>query len=98
MQKSSFSLICRVLASIVFQALRHTIFRCIVVMGTILISKISQCVILNIRSYHKAHFRNSIVKNIRGIPENTEKGLQAIPADSWPLHGVRGLQVSQLSP
>ncbi len=36
------------------------------------------------------------MKNIRGIPENTEEGLQAIPADSWPLHGVRGLQVSQL--
>ncbi len=27
----------------------------------------------------------------RGIPENTEKDLQAIPADSWPLHGDRGL-------
>ncbi len=40
----------------------------------------------------------SIVKNTRGIPENTEKGLQAIPEDSWPLHGVRGLQVSQLFP
>ncbi len=36
------------------------------------------------------------MKNIRGIPENTEKGLQAIPAESWPLHGVRGLQVGQL--
>ncbi len=34
------------------------------------------------------------MKNIRGIPENKEKGLQAIPADSWPLHGVRGPQVS----
>ncbi len=36
------------------------------------------------------------MKNTRGIPENTEKGLQAIPADSLPLHGVRGLQVSQV--
>ncbi len=38
------------------------------------------------------------MENIRGISENTEKGLQAIPANSWPLHGVRGLQVSQISP
>ncbi len=38
------------------------------------------------------------MKNTKGIPENTEKGLQAIPADSWPLHGVRGLQVSQTCP
>ncbi len=36
------------------------------------------------------------MKNIAGIRENTEKGLQAIPADSWPRHGVRGLQVSQI--
>ncbi len=36
--------------------------------------------------------------NTTGLPENTEKGLQAIPADSWPLHGVRGLQVSQIFP
>ncbi len=38
------------------------------------------------------------MKNTREITENTEKGLQAIPADPWPLHGVRGLQVSQLFP
>ncbi len=38
------------------------------------------------------------MNNTRGIPENTEKGLQAIPADSWPLHGVRVLQVSQIFP
>ncbi len=30
------------------------------------------------------------MKNIGGIPENTEKGLQTIPGNSWPLHGVRG--------
>ncbi len=36
------------------------------------------------------------MKNTRGILENIEKGLEAIPADSWPLHGVRGLQVSQI--
>ncbi len=36
------------------------------------------------------------MKNPRGIPENAEKGLQAMPANSWPLHGVRGLHVSQL--
>ncbi len=34
----------------------------------------------------------------RGISENTEKGLQAIPADSWTLHGVRELQLSQIVP
>ncbi len=38
------------------------------------------------------------MENTRRIPGNTEKGLQAIPADSWPLHGVRGLQVSQFFP
>ncbi len=34
------------------------------------------------------------MKDIRVIPENTEKGLHAMPADFWPLHGVRGVQVS----
>ncbi len=67
-------------------------------MGTIFISNFSQSVILNLKSCHKAHFLKSIVKNTRGIPENTEKGLQAIPADTWPLHEVRGLKVSQLFP
>ncbi len=36
------------------------------------------------------------MKNTRGIPENAEKGLQAIPADSWRLHGVMGLAVNQV--
>ncbi len=36
--------------------------------------------------------------NTTGLPENTDKGLQAIRADSWPLHGVRGLKVSQIFP
>ncbi len=30
------------------------------------------------------------MENTRGISENTVKGLQVIPDDSWPLHGVRG--------
>ncbi len=34
------------------------------------------------------------MKNTRGILENAGKGLQAIPADSWPLHAVMGLQVN----
>ncbi len=29
---------------------------------------------------------------------NAEKGLQAIPANSWPLHGVIGLQLSPRFP
>ncbi len=37
-------------------------------------------------------------QNTRGIPENTEKELQTIPADSRPLHGVRGLQVTSFFP
>ncbi len=74
------------------------IFRCLIVVGTIVPSNLSQFVILNIRSCHYTHFFKSVVKNVRGIPENTEKGLKAIPANSWPLHGVRGLQVSQLFP
>ncbi len=36
------------------------------------------------------------MEHISEIPENIEKGLQAIPADSWPPHGVKGLQVSHL--
>ncbi len=36
------------------------------------------------------------MKNTTGIPKNAEKGLQAIPADSWPLHDVMGLPVNQL--
>ncbi len=39
-----------------------------------------------------------MMKNTRGIPENAEKGIQAVPAHSWPLLGVKGLQVSPLSP
>ncbi len=35
------------------------------------------------------------MKNTRGIPENAEKGLQATPADSWPLHGAVRLPVKQ---
>ncbi len=65
-------------------------------MGAIAPSNISQFVILNIRSCHLADFLKSIVKNTGGIPINTEKGLQAVPADTWPLYGVTGLQVSQL--
>ncbi len=38
------------------------------------------------------------MKNTKGIPENTEKGLQAIPADSLLLHGGWGLQVSPIFP
>ncbi len=45
-----------------------------------------------------AHFLKSIVKNARGIPENTEKDLPAGPTNSWPQHGVRGFQGSQLIP
>ncbi len=37
----------------------------------------------------------SNAKNTRGIPENAEKCLQAIPANSWPLSVVMGLQVNQ---
>ncbi len=35
------------------------------------------------------------MKNTTGVPKNTKKGLQAIPADSWPLYGVMGLPVNQ---
>ncbi len=57
----------------------------------IFVSTLSRFVILHIRSFRKAHFGKPFMKNIRGIPGNTEKGLQVIHADSWPLHGVRGL-------
>ncbi len=50
--------------------------------------------ILNIKSNHWAHFEKSIVKNTRVISGNAEKGLRAITADSWPLHGVMGLEVN----
>ncbi len=41
-----------------------------------------------------ALFLRPILKNTTGIPEDAEKYLQAILADSWPLHGVMGLQPS----
>ncbi len=33
----------------------------------------------------------------RGISGNAEKGFQVILADSWPLYGVTGLQLSPFS-
>ncbi len=36
------------------------------------------------------------MKNTGGILEKAEKGLQAIRADSWPRHGVMGVQVNRL--
>ncbi len=39
----------------------------------------------------------NIVKNTRGIPENAEKGPQAVSADSWPLHVFMGLQINPLN-
>ncbi len=37
---------------------------------------------------------DSFLKLCRGIPINAEKCLWAIPADSWPLHGVMEPQVN----
>ncbi len=38
------------------------------------------------------------MKNPRGIPENAQKGLQAIPVDCWFLHAVIGIQINQPFP
>ncbi len=42
-----------------------------------------------LKIYREEHQRNS---------RKYREGLQTIPADSWPLHAVRGLQVSQIFP
>ncbi len=69
------------------------IFRYRFVVGTILVSKLNQFVITNIRGFHKADFVEAIVMNTREIPENTEN---VFFVDYWPLHEIMGLQVNQL--
>ncbi len=62
------------------------LFRCLVILGTIFVGKMSQIVIISIRSYRLVLFETPILK--KPEEKNAENGFLVILALSWPLHGV----------
>ncbi len=67
-RKNAFGLTCRVGTSF----LRHFLY--LVVFGITVVSNLSQWALINIRIHRLALFQKLVVKNIRGIPEKSEKG------------------------
>ncbi len=58
----------------------------------------NQYVIASIRNRSYLLFLKPVPKDIREITGNAEKGLQTLPAHSWPLHIVMMLQLNPVVP